>query len=109
MPVWRIRDRRTFEDLRVRGRRHRAGFVAVTAIVVDDGRPPRVAYAIGKAVGPAVVRNAVRRRLRAAAAELALPSGAYLVSAAPGARDATYGELKRDLEQAVSAAEAAAR
>jgi ribonuclease P protein component len=104
MPIWRIRDRRTFEDLRARGRRHRCGPIAVTALLVDDGRPPRVAYAIGRAVGPAVVRNKVRRRLRAVAADLALPSGAYLISATPSAASATYGELHAAVRDAVEAA-----
>ena len=103
MPVWRIRDRRTFEDLRARGRRHRSGTVTVTALLVDDGRPPRVAFAIGKQVGPAVVRNTVRRRLRAIAAELALPSGAYLLAVTPGAATATYSDLKASVATAVDA------
>ena len=47
--------------------------------------PPRVGFAVGRTVGGAVVRNRIRRRLRAAFRELqragALPSGAYLVGA----------------------------
>ena len=47
--------------------------------------PPRVAYATGRAVGAAVVRNRVRRRLRAAVrdqAPLLRPGRAYLIRAA---------------------------
>ena len=51
--------------------------------------PPRVAYAIGRSVGGAVVRNRLRRRLRAAiAAEAArhgVPAGWYLIGAGPDA------------------------
>ena len=73
----------------------------VTCAVVGPGsEPPRVAYAIGRGVGGAVVRNRVRRRLRAAtrshAAEL-LPGHAYLVGAAPAASRQTYAELSSAL------------
>ena len=102
MPIWRIRDRRTFEDLRARGRRHRSGTVTVTALLVDDGRPPRVAFAISKQVGPAVVRNKVRRRLRAIAAAQSLPSGAYLLSVTPGAAASTFSELQASVAEAVA-------
>jgi ribonuclease P protein component len=62
------------------------------------GEPPRVAYAVSKRVGPAVVRNRVRRRLRHAVAahrELLVPDGAYLVIPRPGSADASYAELSR--------------
>ncbi|MBN2621752.1 MAG: ribonuclease P protein component [Acidimicrobiales bacterium] len=68
----------------------------------------RVAYAIGRKVGPAVVRNKVRRRLRAAVRELdrssgGLPTGAYLISLRPEAAGRSYAELRRDLERSVAA------
>ncbi len=69
----------------------------------------RVAYAIGRKVGPAVVRNRLRRRLRAAVRDLdrstgGLATGAYLVSLGPAAAKRSYTELYRDLGLAVSAA-----
>ncbi|MEO7557355.1 MAG: ribonuclease P protein component [Acidimicrobiales bacterium] len=108
MPPWRIRDRRTFDDLRARGRRRRSGPVSVTALAVDDGRPPRVAYAIGKAVGPAVVRNRARRRLRAIAGELELPAGAYLIGISPEGAAVSYAELRDHVAVAAAAASTAA-
>jgi ribonuclease P protein component len=69
--------------------------------------PPRVAYSIGRKVGGAVVRNKVRRRCRAALVELAtaapggVPAGAYLVSAAPAAAQASYPELRSCLAEAI--------
>ena len=67
-----------------------------------------VAYAIGRPVGPAVVRNRVRRRLRAAVREIdvathGLAPGAYLVSVRPEAAQATYATLRDDLASALAA------
>ena len=59
--------------------------------------PPRVAFAVGRRCGGAVVRNRVRRRLRAAvreSRELLEPGHAYLFAAAPHAAVATYGEIR---------------
>ena len=42
----------------------------MTVAYVPGGDRVRVAYAIGRPVGPAVVRNRVRRRLRAAVREI---------------------------------------
>jgi len=113
--TWRVRDRATFEALRREGRRSRRGVVAVTYLPpassggLTAAGPPRFAYGVGKRVGPAVVRNRVRRRLRAAARELArgepgLVAGAYLVTASPRAVDVTYAELRRSLAEACAAA-----
>ena len=58
------------------------------AVVGPCSEPPRVAYAVGRGVGGAVVRNRVRRRLRAATrahADELVPGRAYLVSTAPAA------------------------
>jgi ribonuclease P protein component len=69
----------------------------------------RVAFAVPRRVGPAVVRNKVRRRLRAAVRELAmtspelLPGGAYLLAAAPQAAKRPYAALRGDLRAALAA------
>jgi ribonuclease P protein component len=93
--IWRIRDRATFDAL-TSTRRRRQGPISMTFLPGDPATPPRVAYAVGRRVGPAVVRNRVRRRLRAAAlahrAELQ-PGGAYLFSAAPAAATAPFAEI----------------
>jgi ribonuclease P protein component len=68
--------------------------------------PPRVAYAVSRRVGNAVVRNRVRRRLRAAvqeSSELLQPGCGYLVGARPEAADATYAQLRADLTTALRA------
>jgi len=60
--------------------------------------PPRVAFALGRAVGPAVTRNLIRRRLRALLNEqITLPAGIYLVGAQPTAATSTFEALHRDL------------
>lgn len=68
----------------------------------DDDPPPRVAYAIGKRVGPAVVRNRVRRRLRACVSSnrgMFRPGAAYLFGASPAAAGASYSELEGAVSQ----------
>jgi len=68
--------------------------------------PPRVAFAIGRAVGPAVIRNQVRRRLRALLANLpddrSLPPGWYLVGARPAAVGRSFPQLSSDVEAMIA-------
>jgi len=65
-----------------------------------------VGYAVGRKVGPAVVRNGVRRRLRAMVAARAstLAAGSYLVIVAPGAPALTRTELDDHLGTALAGA-----
>ena len=101
----RISDRATFEALRRDGRRGRRGNITVTFVACGDGSP-RVAYAVGKRVGGAVIRNRLRRRLRAVVAEASgsLTPGAYLVAAGPGATDLSYDDLKAQVTAAMTSA-----
>jgi ribonuclease P protein component len=103
---WRIRDRATFEALRRHGQRSRRGHVTVTFVSSNDDSVPRVAYAVGKRVGGAVVRNQLRRRLRAVVAEASgsLAPGAYLVSAGPAAAELPYEDLKAQVTAAMTSA-----
>lgn len=71
--------------------------------------PTRVAYAIGRPVGGAVLRNRVRRRLRAVVAELdradgTLVPGAYLIAASAEAAEVPFDTLRGDLRRAVDRA-----
>lgn len=69
--------------------------------------PARVGFVVSKAVGTAVVRNRVKRRLRHLAREhvVSLPSSAVLVvRALPAAATASYPELRADLERCLDRA-----
>jgi ribonuclease P protein component len=100
---WRVSDRATFDALRTRARRARHGSVKVSFYGSDDSPVPRVAYAVGRRTGGAVVRNRLRRRLRAAVTEVSgqLKPGAYLVSAGPEATGLPYEDLKTAVADAM--------
>lgn len=77
--------------------------------LLDASTPPRVAYSVGKRVGPAVVRNRVKRRLRAIVADLAAPTGtlppgpgAYLISVGPAAATLSYAQLATVVDRAMT-------
>jgi len=108
--IWRITDRATFHALRS-GRRVRRGPISVTFVAPHASAPPtppRVAFAVGKAAGGAVVRNRIRRRLRAALRELqltgALPAGSYLLGGGADLAHLSWSALVSDLEAAIAAA-----
>ncbi|WP_329016903.1 ribonuclease P protein component [Micromonospora rifamycinica] len=67
----------------------------------------RAGFVVSKAVGPAVVRNKVRRRLRHLVRDrlAALPAGSTLVvRALPAAAATPYARLGGDLDAAIAAA-----
>ncbi len=103
--IWSVRDRATFEALRRQGRRVRRGPITVTWLPGDPAEPPRVAYAIGRKAGGAVVRNRIRRRLRAITREVGaqLRPGAYLFGANAAAASLSYGDLRATVCQALGA------
>lgn len=123
----RIRSSRDFGSALKRGRRAARGGVVVhwapaikrdRDIPVDHESPAtpseaaanrtaRAGFVVSKAVGNAVVRNKVKRRLRhAAAAELPQwPAGTdVVVRATPRAAERDFAQLQRDLTEAVQAA-----
>ncbi len=65
--------------------------------------PAAFAFAIGKRVGNAVVRNRLRRRLKELVRlRLDLPCGTYLVRARPEAANLEFEELAVHLRRATS-------
>jgi ribonuclease P protein component len=111
--IWRIRERSVFARLSQDGARARAGVLWCTFLPDPSASPPRVAFAIGRAVGPAVVRNQVRRRLRALLAaappEATLPPGWYLVGGRPSAAARTFPQLSSDVEALIASVRAQTR
>jgi len=90
----------------VRGGSRCAGASTVTYVVVTaDARPARFGFIVSKQVGSAVVRNTVRRRLKAVCAE-ALPGvreGADIViRALPGAARADYRDLRAEVSRCLA-------
>jgi ribonuclease P protein component len=66
--------------------------------------PALVGFVVSKAVGNAVVRNQVRRRLRHAVRPhlRGLSSGLVVIRAKPAAAEADYARLTRDLDRCLS-------
>ena len=104
----RLTDSRSFEHAVRRGRRAGSRTLVVHLAVRrddDDSRevrsgPVRVGFVVSKAVGNAVIRNQVKRRLRHLAREhvASLPGSAVLVvRALPAAASASSAELGADL------------
>jgi ribonuclease P protein component len=99
------------EFLRVRGGRR---WSAPAFVLEARSRPEetrgsaqaRFGFTVSKKIGSAVVRNRVRRRLRSIVAGLdpaqVRPDHDYVLIARPGAVDRAYGDLKADLEQALT-------
>lgn len=76
---------------------------------VDPAAPPRVAYTVSRRVGGAVVRNRVRRRLRAGVQlhrAMLVDGAAYLVSAEPEAARTESVELHRAVHDVLARARA---
>lgn len=105
--------KRRAEFLRVRG-----GLRWSTPTLVLEAKPrgrdetaaqepqgARFGYTVSKKVGKAVVRNRIRRQLKAATRELmenALPGYDYVIIARPAAAGRRYAELRSDLTQALT-------
>ncbi|MDX2562418.1 ribonuclease P protein component [Streptomyces sp. TX20-6-3] len=70
----------------------------------ESAPPARAGFVVSKAVGGAVVRNQVKRRLRHLVRDrlAELPPGSLVVvRALPGAGDAEHAQLSRDLDAAL--------
>jgi ribonuclease P protein component len=90
-----------------KGRRAGRQNLVVHLSRTDDDAPPRVGFVVSRAVGSAVVRNRVKRRLRHLTRERLdqLPVGSLtVVRANPAAAGASIDDLGRDLDRALSSA-----
>jgi len=107
----RLRRRGDFATAIRTGRRAGRGPLVVhlaEPVPVDRAPGPavRVGFVIPKAVGGAVVRNLVRRRLRHLVRDRLdrVPAGDLVIRALPGAADRGYAQLAADLDAALAAA-----
>ncbi len=93
--------------VRSEGRRGRSGPVTVRALPQPEGEC-RVAFAVGRHAGSAVVRNRIRRRLRAILRDLArdggLPAGSLLVTAGAPVATLPVAQVRADLCRALARA-----
>jgi ribonuclease P protein component len=96
-----VRGFRAFGALAASAHRAHRGPVTVRRVPAHDG-PVHVAYAIGRGVGTAVVRNRLRRQARAVMADLDLSPGMWLVALGPGSTRCTYEQLYAHIEDAVA-------
>jgi len=90
-----VRDRATFDAL-ARARHRSGGVVTLRFVPGDPASPPRLAVATAHSSGNAVIRNRVRRRLRAAVAAHRdeLVGGAYLFGGGREAATVSFASLR---------------
>jgi len=115
----RLRDSDDFRRTVRYGRRSGSAALVVHLLVGDPGAatgdrgaqarivPPRIGFVVSKAVGNAVVRNRVKRRLRHLVRDLLaeLPSSTVLVvRALPPAADLSSAELRPELTRCLQRA-----
>ncbi|RYZ16851.1 MAG: ribonuclease P protein component [Myxococcaceae bacterium] len=90
----------------MRGRRAAGAHLVVHLSLTGEGEP-RAGFVVSKAVGVAVVRNRVKRRLRHLMAPRLdrLPAGAMVVvRALPSAAQASFSDLADDLDRSLTRA-----
>lgn len=119
--IWRVRERAAFERLRTEGVRirpltslppsgasNRRRSLWCSYLPDAEPAPPRVAFVIGRKVGPAVVRNRLRRQIRSVLAEVqcgkavgfseaGMTPGSYLFGAHSSVVELNFGELRSEV------------
>lgn len=98
------------EDLRSvlrRGRRVGSSSIVVHALTRSPTGPVRFGFIVSKAVGGAVARNLVRRRMRAASRDILPdvgPGTDVVVRALPGSVEVEWGTLQAEIARGVARA-----
>lgn len=99
--------RRRSDFVRVQRRGRRRVSRHLVALSLTSSRPTRVGITISKAIGKAVVRNRLRRRIKALLGRYALgepPYRALLIIARPGSGEADFATLAAELAGLVEVA-----
>src|SRR5439155_963069 len=100
----RLRHRRDFEAVAKKGRPVHGALLSLR-VARTDGPVSRFGFGVSKRVGNAVVRNKVKRRLRAAVRALApAPGWDVVISARAPAAGVDYHELVRALSELLARA-----
>ncbi len=100
----RLRHRAEFTDAVKQGQRAGGPGLVAHLLITPSPMPGRVGFVVGRGVGPAVVRNRVRRRLRHLAADrlTRLPAGTLLVlRATPASAEASSADLGAAMDRAL--------
>lgn len=93
--------RRVLDD----GRRVRRDGLLVAAAPAPAGSGVRLGLTVGRRVGPATVRNAVKRRLRTAVTALGLDGDVdVVIRAEPEVSSRKFADVQADLSRALAAA-----
>jgi ribonuclease P protein component len=100
-----IKKRRDFLAMRDAEKSHAASFLMLSRSNLDNGPAARLGLTVTKKLGGAVIRNRIRRRLRAAAREIFPQNAAsgtdYVLVARRAAYDRKYDALLDDMKRAL--------
>jgi ribonuclease P protein component len=83
-----------------RGRRCAGAHTVTYVVSSDEGTTSRFGFIVSRQVGSAVVRNAVRRRLKAVCAQSlpgVRPGSDVVIRALPSAASASFGDLRDEV------------
>jgi len=88
-----------------RGRRCAAAHTLTYVVTSGEARPPRFGFIVSKQVGSAVVRNTVRRRLKAVcfgALDGVTQGSDVVIRALPSSANADFSELRAEVERCLA-------
>jgi len=106
--IGRIHERTIFRRLRREGSTVRVGPLWCSVLLDSSLSRPHVAYALGRATGPAVVRNRLRRQLRAVVASAHeaghVQPGWYLLGADAPATTLGFADLTERVPELMNTA-----
>lgn len=88
-----------------RGRRCASARAVVYTSATGEQRPARFGFIVSRQVGSAVVRNTVRRRLKAVCAEALAdvqPGSDVVIRVLPSGAEAAYADLRADVTRCLT-------